>query len=238
MQKKEKRLQLIVLTVLTALLAVLVPISAAAFAGEGPTGSITAIYEYDKTVFPDAKVQLYQIAYLGENNEFYAAEGFENAEIDFHQLKSEQDWKVEKAVWTSFINKQNVKALLTGTTDKNGKICFTGLTAGIYLLLQTECKNKSYHCVFDSSAIVLPSTETDGTLQYDITCIPKGEQIRTQPGNPKTPRTGDETGLWLWKNLYLAALAVLGLAGILVIWILYRNVIREEKTIMSRRNKK
>ena len=79
-------------------------------------------------------------------------------------------------------------------TDKNGKLCFSGLTTGVYFLKATNIEKYEQIKPF---LISIPTFNEEGKMNYDITVIPKHEpEVTTDfPGKPEVPQTGLDLSL-------------------------------------------
>lgn len=125
---------------------------------------------------------------IGEivNGEYKLKEKILSLSENFNAIKSANDMEAiaEK------LDAMEIDAERVLLTDKNGKLCFSGLTTGVYFLKATNIEKYEQIKPF---LISIPTfNEEEGKMNYDITVIPKHEpEITTDfPGKPEAPQTG------------------------------------------------
>lgn len=119
------------------------------------------------------------------NGEYRLKEEFLSLSVNFNKIESANDMEdIAEKLGTMDINAERV--LLT---DKNGKLCFSGLTTGVYFLKATNIEKYEQIKPF---LISIPTFNEEGKMNYDITVIPKHEpEVTTDfPGKPEVPQTG------------------------------------------------
>lgn len=128
---------------------------------------------------------------IGEmkNGEYILKDEFLFSKVELNALKTADD--MEKAAKKlAEMDIQGEKVLLT---DKNGKLCFSGLTKGVYFLEATDIAG--YEAVAPFLISIPTFDEKEGRMNYDITVMPKHEpepeKITTDaPQKPGAPQTG------------------------------------------------
>lgn len=128
---------------------------------------------------------------IGEmkNGEYILKDEFLFSKVELNALKTADD--MEKAAKKlAEMDIQCEKVLLT---DKNGKLCFSGLTKGVYFLEATDIAG--YEAVAPFLISIPTFDEKEGRMNYDITVMPKHEpepeKITTDaPQKPGAPQTG------------------------------------------------
>ena len=126
---------------------------------------------------------------IGEmkNGEYILKDEFLSSKVELNALKTADD--MEKAAnKLAEMDIQGEKVLLT---DKNGKLCFSGLTKGVYFLEATDIAG--YEAVAPFLISIPTFDEKEGRMNYDITVMPKHEpeKITTDaPQKPGAPQTG------------------------------------------------
>lgn len=119
------------------------------------------------------------------NGEYRLKEEILSLSVNFNKIESANDMEdIAEKLGTMDINAERV--LLT---DKNGKLCFSGLTTGVYFLKATNIEKYEQIKPF---LISIPTFNEEGKMNYDITVIPKHEpEVTTDfPGKPEVPQTG------------------------------------------------
>lgn len=124
-----------------------------------------------------------------KNGEYILKDEFFSSGVDLNAMKAAND--MEKAAKKlAEMDIHGEKVLLT---DKNGKLCFSGLSKGVYFLEATDIAEYEQVAPF---LIAIPTfNEKEGKMSYDITVIPKHEpepeKITTDvPKKPGAPQTG------------------------------------------------
>ncbi len=123
---------------------------------------------------------------------------------DFAGL-GEVPYDMDSAEYANLLAQWAADDRVSGTTSEagsNGTVIFRGLTAGVYLIVQTEATESLYS--MNPFVVTLPMDE-DGTWVYDIAAIPKTEiiversEIPEEPGDqadegsePEVPASADE----------------------------------------------
>lgn len=148
---------------------------------------------------------------IGEimNGEYVLKDGFTSSGIDLNAIQSAKDM-VEAAEKLAALDISEGKAL---RTDKNGKLCFSGLSVGVYFLEITDIAK--YEKVTPFLISIPTFDEKEGEMNYDITVIPKhepepGKTTTDSPKSPGAPQTGLESPIL--KYFAGAAVIVLVLA--------------------------
>ncbi len=175
-------------------------------------GSITLTMLYDGKSVPGGELQLYKVAEVEENdgNFFFealpefAVKGMDINDMDKAQENAE---KLDKKIGTK-------EADQVKTPDAKGKVVFSKLTAGLYLIRQ-ETAAEGYEPIHPF-LVSLPYLE-DGKYRYDLDTLPKfSPDLETEPTTePTVPTTtkpsGDipQTGQLWWP---VPALLCLGMA--------------------------
>lgn len=123
------------------------------------------------------------------NGEYVLKEEFRSLGVELHAIESANDMEA-MAEKLAAMDISAEKVLLT---DKNGKLCFSNLTTGLYFLEATNTEKYEQVTPF---LIAIPTfNEKEGEMNYDITVIPKHEpkpeKITTDfPEIPQAPQTG------------------------------------------------
>nr|WP_253288665.1 SpaA isopeptide-forming pilin-related protein [Blautia sp. MSJ-19] len=134
--------------------------------------------------------RLYQVADTADGYEWYwrLTGVFADAPVDLNALDKADDYRKAAETLASWKGKESAVSE-TGKTDKDGKLTFTGLPIGIYLIEQTD--KASYGTVLPFLAAI-PSCEKEGALQYEVTAYVKGDStpgvsVSPEPNVTETP---------------------------------------------------
>ena len=177
------------LTAIATMVAVLCVTCVTAQAHEVPdmsrTGSITVSMTYDKKAVPGGTVTLYRVGNVVQDDGDYlfalsGAFAGSGVSVDDPQsadaARALADWALDHGVTGE-----------TRSVDASGKVVFSGLELGLYLMVQTDPAS-GYHA-FDPFLVGVPLTE-DGSYVYDIDASPKLE-LEKKPVTEEPPTEGD-----------------------------------------------
>lgn len=182
-------------------------------------GSITLTLKSKDTgnAVAGGKITLYQVATVAVDDgdlSFAYTNGFENCGIELGDLSSSTLAGQLKDKVTSSMKSS------TQTVGKDGKVSFTGLDLGLYLLVQTTAAD-GYNAV-SPFIVSVPLTE-DGSYTYDVDASPKVETVTVKPTpTPSTPPDDDlpQTGQLDWP---IPVLCVVGLLLFAAGWMLRKE---------------
>ena len=203
-------------------LSVLLSFSLTAYAHDVPQErddcSIEVIVRYDGENVDGGTLTAIKVGYVDEDDgNYFFSQEFTNAGIE--DITSPDASITQKEFYNE--NKGNYDFYTQTQTVKDGKATFTGLSAGLYLIVQNEAADG-----FSKLGAVLvgvPYME-DGRYQYHVTAAIKSEIERepeteptdplpTEPEDPKLPQTGQ-------MNWPIPLMAVMGLTLFVVGWVL------------------
>ena len=216
-----KRLPVLLLTVI-----LLCAMGVTAYAHDVPDlsrkGSITITMRQGEKAVPGGSLTLYRVGEVQEedgNYRFVLTGDFTGCGVSLTDVQSAQ--------LASRLAQYGKDHSLTGTTrecDSSGTVSYTGLTLGLYLLVQNRAAS-GYNKV-DPFLVSVPMQE-DGTYVYDVDASPKVEVEKvTTPSNSSTTtatRSGTaksklpQTGQLNWP---VPVLAVLGMGLFAAGWML------------------
>lgn len=208
-------------------LSVLFALSLTAFAHDVPKDiidcSIEVIVRYDEKNITGGTLTAIKVGYVDENdgNFFFRQEltdvRLEDLGTSGAPAVQEKFYKDNKSSYSFYTQTQSVK---------DGKATFTGLTTGLYLVIQN--KAATGYSKMDPFLVTVPYLE-DGKYQYDVTVQSKlalnrePEPTKAPPSSPsgsKLPQTGQ-------LNWPVPFMAVTGLVVFTIGWVLYFGKKRE-----------
>lgn len=179
-----------------------VPASAAENLDPNRSCSLTFTMEYDGKKLNSGTLTIYQVGEVYADNgwHFRLVSGLRDSGLSIADLTVPD---LASSLWTAV-----QEAKIPGNTGyiRNGKVSFTGLKCGLYLVTQTEQQASAKYEPILPFLISLPQTENDGYI-YDFTAEPK-VGIEPEPTPPPTTRPkGDlpQTGQLNWPVPAMAA---------------------------------
>ncbi len=151
-------------------------------------------YSSGKTVFSGRTVKLYHIANITSDAQYELCGAFADKPVTVTGTTSQTEWDDMTITLNSYILADGIEADMTQKTDGEGKVKFTGLTAGIYLISSIRTENAGKYYVFESFMAAVPTVGEDGRWMYDVSAKPKMSE--------KTPAKGEVayTVLKTWKD--------------------------------------
>lgn len=185
MRKIFKKTMLIVFSLLFALV---LPVTANAVstseAGEpidtDRLCSLTVHYGKKEKKFQGLEIRLFQVAELTEDNKYSLMGDFADYPVDIDNITGQAEWENVVSTLNAYIIADGITPTAIKTTDENGEVVFTDLSAGIYLVQGTEDITDGTVTSFKPFLIALPNLNTDKMWEYEVIVIPKsGENVPT-----------------------------------------------------------
>lgn len=168
-----------------------------------------------KKGIPNAQVTIYQVAYVNADG-FQLTYGFKDSgfNIDVIGDLSAYGNKTQAAILNAFVIKNAMKGT-TLVTDSSGKVKFSAMPLGLYLVVET--KSPADHDPIAPFLITIPQLVADEYV-YEVDAAPKAGTSPYVPTTPPTtpttppghlPQTGQ-----LWWPVYLMA----GMGTLLILY--------------------
>lgn len=154
--------------------------------------SLTLTYTNQGTVYPNLNIQIYRIAELLDNGNYKVLEPFSSYPVNIQHNASAQDWHATAQTLRNYILANKVNAYQNQTTDQEGKVYFTDLETGLYMVKGITVTSGTDVVSFFDFMVYLPSL-TDNGYDYDVEAIPKKTQY-TQPGQYTVVKLWDDNG--------------------------------------------
>ncbi len=223
LNKKAKGVKKII-SCICALLFVIALFGTAVFADDyeiDKNGNISiTLQQTDKdgnaAYFKDITITLYKIGSVRYDTGavfFDFDSSFSSVGIDISDTKTASEWIDAAKTLSDMVSSQKISGD-TKVSDESGKINYTDLAQGIYLLVQT----KADETVTISPILLTVPFMEDGTWVYDIASYPK---LSTKPKTTVTPtptvtvtpgkpvNTGDNSMIVLWSEIFIGAVAAI-----------------------------
>lgn len=214
--------------VLLLTLSVLLSIPLTAHAHDVPQErndcSIEVIVRYDGENVDGGTLTAIKVGYVDEEDGNYFF-GQEMTNIRLEDITSPDAPKTQKDFYDN--NKKNFDFYTQTQSVKDGKATFSGLSTGLYLIVQNEAADG--FSKLGAFLVSVPYME-NGEYQYHVTASMKSELERepeptdpppTKPNDPKLPQTGQ-------LNWPIPLMVVAGLAFFVVGWVLCFGKKREQ----------
>lgn len=141
--------------------------------------SLTIRYKVNKNPVSDIEFKLYRVADISVTGKFTAVGDFAGYAVSYNRLTSE-GWTDLARTLEGYVYRDKPNPEMSGTTDKNGTIYFSGCKQGLYLLLGERHISGQYIYTPQSLLVSLPGMNEDGSWNYDVTCEPKFSSLNTR----------------------------------------------------------
>ena len=167
-----------VISIITIMTVILTLGSTSAFAISSKPSSLTVIMECGDEPLEGIDVEICHVAGVTEKNGgivYYATTEFSGAGADFEDLTKEKN--IALAASLSAYASANNKNRLAGATNSKGAVTFTGLSAGLYLVMQANAEISEY--IIAPYLVALPiMNEASTGWEYNVTAYPKSEPVK------------------------------------------------------------
>ena len=177
------------------LLAALLP--TAAFArGRIDTGapvSLTIQYPCQGISF-----RLYRVAEVSASGTYTLTGDFEGYPVTLKQ-PDQAGWRALAATLDGYAARDERKPLTTGETDENGRLTFSGLEAGLYLVTWRKHSTGGYTYTPEPFLVSLPGLDGEDNWVSDVAASPKYDREKDSTGGP-VESTVRRKALKVWKD--------------------------------------
>ena len=172
-KKKNMRKIAIALALFVCLMGIL-PRGAMAAESPDPTKSCTLnlVCSYQLKLLEGMSLRIYRVANGTADTGFSLSGSFASLPVSLVGL-SGSGWSTAAATIEAYIQPNGIAATASGRADATGKVSFTGLTQGLYLVVGDTLKIGRYSNFVEPFLIALPGITQSGAWQYDVTAYPK-----------------------------------------------------------------
>jgi hypothetical protein len=152
------------------------------------SGTITLRY-----VVADADFEIYKVTEENGSGELVRTEAFEGYKVDLTQ-------KEAAATLGSYVRRDKVEPMKTGSTDEDGNLTFSALTKGSYLILGQAVTVKGVTYTPSPVLISIPQTVDSGVKWYVSSELKYEETSVSQGGSPSSPLLTSVSAKKVWKD--------------------------------------
>ncbi len=172
--KKSKSFSIIIcIIIVLSLVSLIVPGRADADNQEGADGSksLTLICVNEDTILSGMEWKIYKVAErINSNRNFNQIGEFSSFQINFSRLTEERVYEAAQT-FQSYAVANQIAPLRKGVTDENGKVTFTGLDAGLYLVVGKILKVDTHYYIPTATLVELKADDQN----YEYNVYPKFE---------------------------------------------------------------
>ena len=130
-------------------------------------------YSSEGIGFSDQNIQIFRIAQMYPNGDCILLPPFSSLPVKITGVTSQMEWRDTADTLAAYIVSQHLSPTASGVTDASGKVTFTNLQTGIYLVTAVNVTSGKDTYYFENFCVFLPRPQDDGTMLYDISAKPK-----------------------------------------------------------------
>jgi len=169
---------------LTALILMILPMSAFAI---GPMetereNSLTVLVTANGQLAEGVQFDLYRVADASEFAEFTLCGDFAEYPVSLKAETAEQ-WRKLSAALAGYAAADALVPMKTDMTDPEGKVCFTGLKCGLYLVMGRPYTLDAKVYSPETTLVALPGRDESDQWIYEMTITPKQGEPDDAPMN-------------------------------------------------------
>lgn len=139
--------------------------------------SLEIIFREGEKNLSDAEFSVYLIANITENGKFIVTEEFSGFNVNITGVNDEA-WRALVMTLESFIFQNKVAPAVSGKTDSEGILKFTGLEPGLYLAVGNPLSLDGYTYFAETAIFQIPALDNENNIwDYDISIKPKHSSI-------------------------------------------------------------
>lgn len=172
------------------LMLVLIPVQAFA-AGRIDLQQDTALtidYHDGETPLSGAKFSLYFVATVEETGELTVDKAFSQFNVDIRG-KNDAAWNTLASTLEGYVLRDGLVPALSGKTSAEGKLTFSGIKQGLYLVLGQRHTQNGYVYETVPFMVMLPAlVQQTNTWDYALTVAPKKERTNVPAEGETTAR--------------------------------------------------
>ena len=179
-------------------------------------GSIQIVYKgrnesNQEVSLSRANFSIYQVQYMSHDTLIWK-DGFKDAHVSLEDTSAQSREKQAKQLY-EYAQKKGISGL-TQETNALGRMSFSNLDQGIYLIVQKGYV-ESGKSQFESAPFLvsIPSL-ADGSVEYSVKVEPKAEWVKPEQPKPSKLnklhiKTGDDTNISVWVIAVIESLCIM-----------------------------
>lgn len=169
--------------IIGAVLALALVLSFVGFTAEAATfidtdakGSLSLTYSYDGQPFESLPIRIYRVAEVSAYADFTLTGDFQDLPVEVNNVKTQQEWREVASTLSAYVTAQEIAPYGELLTDAEGKVSFTDLPLGLYLVYMVRADTEEGYCHFDGFMISVPTLDAEDNWVYDVLARPKSVQ--------------------------------------------------------------
>lgn len=162
-------------------------------AQEGQSCSLHLTCQQEQEGIPDVRFQVYEVAKNTGGTALVLTEAFSSYPVDFTD-RSESSWYELGITLAGYVQRDQPEPAGELRTGEDGSVTFSGLEAGLYLVIGDTFSWKGNTCRMTPFLAGLPKVREDGTVAYDAEAELKYERIPENTGTRRVLKLWDDKG--------------------------------------------
>ena len=126
--------------------------------------------------FSGEKIQLHRVAKALDDGSFEMLPEYASYPVSIYDITTNKEWRNAALTLESYVSADNITPYKTKTTQKDGKVTFSNLPKGLYLVCGVIGATNTAEYRFDAFLIYLP-LQTQQELNFDVKMQPKSSEI-------------------------------------------------------------
>ena len=127
-----------------------------------------------------ATFRIYRVADVSETGVYTLTGDFEDYPVSL-RLSSQSAWRRLAETLAIYVDLDGLRPLDSGKTKSRGRLTFSDLEAGLYLVTGRECTEDGYVYTPEPFLVALPGLDADDAWTPDVTASPKYDKDRDEP---------------------------------------------------------
>ena len=143
--------------------------------------SLTLEYSQDGRGFAGLDVAIYRVASVDAACNYTLCGDFADVPVSLTGIRSQYQWRQITSTLVNYAVADAIAPTVTGATDENGIVVFSGLQTGLYLIRSVTVTEGYDTYIFEDFMSVLPRPDEQDVYQYDVVARPKFTKHTQQP---------------------------------------------------------
>ena len=119
--------------------------------------SLSLTYSKEGIAFADLEIDIYRVAEINEHSEYVLVAPFSQYPVRVQGITSKQEWLDAAQTLKNYVAANNAAAYQSRKTDAEGKVKFTDLESGLYLVKGVKTQNANGKYEFLDFLVSLPA---------------------------------------------------------------------------------
>lgn len=158
-------------------------------------------YEHEGNSLNSARFSIYKVAELSSSGRFSLVGDFKDYPLKINDLTI-SEYAATASTLSNYVAADKIEPLHNGRTDVNGRLYFTGIPTGLYLVLGEKATQNGNEYSPVPVLVSLPTKDRHGEWQHSVVLLPK---IEVRPEDEEQPDTVNRRVVKVWNddgNLY------------------------------------